>query len=214
MIAFYHDALEAVKSSSISEKNMNVAIENLSKLFAPLLPPFPASNLNTWHKSAMSATNEAYFDLLADAIVDQHAINVPEQSDIDIMKQDILDLRQQLEEMKLPRWINDDFEESLALTFIALDKMPFLAHRIINDAHSSILSKLFSSGTAEQKKFMVKVATTINVILAAFVMPHAGYEAATTYYGWISESATDPKQIESIAAPLALPAPSQGSKRK
>jgi hypothetical protein len=76
------------------------------------------------------------------------------------------------------------------------------------------LSKLFSAGTAEQKKFMVKVATTINVILAAFVMPHAGYEAATTYYSWVSDSATDPKQIERIAAPLALPAPPRGTKRK
>lgn len=212
LIAFYNDGMETISNSGLSDKNRDVAEDNTRALFSPFLPPF-GNTINQWFSSNMSATNQSYFDLLSDAIIDKHPIYVPEPSDITSYANDLNKLLQEMESLDLPRWINNDFKAAIELTLIAIEKLPFLAHRIIQDSHSTILSKLLLVAKPEHKKFMVRVATTINIILAAFVMPHEATDAAASYYGWAVHSPADIKQIEACAAPLALPAPEAKAKK-
>jgi hypothetical protein len=206
LIAFYHDAVDSIDKSSLSDKNKITAKTNLGALFSPFLPPFQA-NVLLWYSQVMSPTNESYFDLLSDTIIQTSAINLPEESDLNIYKNDLAKIIDEIDSIGLPRWIRDDVKESVDMAILALEVYPFLAHRLIRESHKSILSTLFSTTTPDQKKFLVKVATTINIVLAAFIMPHEASEAATTYYGWAIEAPSDVKQIEGCAQPLALPAP-------
>ena len=210
IIAFCREAVDTIESSSLSEKNKGTASSNITALFNPFLPPF-SGKVGTWYNSSLSATNQSYFDLLSDAIVDQFPIYIPDQETIDEHKSSLRDILVEMEKMNLPKWINDDFSQSIEMTIVAIEKIPFLAHRIIQDAHSSILARLFSDSTIENKRFMVKVATAINVVFAAFIMPFEAQEAGNYYYRWIGDSAVSQDQIDACAKPLALPAPSNGA---
>jgi hypothetical protein len=207
IISFYQEGVSTIGSSTLSEKNKVTASQNVYKLFVPFMPPFEGANLDAWFKQAMSDTNQSYFDLLSDAILDTHPIFVPDAEDIHRFKSDLTALLSDMEGIGLPKWINDDFAESIGLTILALDKLPFLAHKIIQDSHNTILARLFSVTTPEHKKFMVKVATTMNVVFAAFIMPFEAQQATSAYYNWMLESPIDTKQIDACSAPLALPAP-------
>lgn len=209
MIAFCDEAITVVDSSSLSEKNKTTAKANLKALYQPFLPPFVHTNVQDWFRSAMSDTNQSYFDLLSDTIVSEHPIYLPETKDIDKYKADLQSILADLEKVGLPQWVYRAFQDSVSLTLLAIDKLPFLAHKIIQDAHNTVLARLFSVTTPEHRKFMVRVATTMNIIFTAFVMPHEASEAAQSYYGWVLESPVDVRQIEACSQPLALPPPSK-----
>lgn len=206
VIAFCREAVDTIESSNLSEKNKKTASSNITALFNPFLPPF-SGKLGSWYNHSLSATNQSYFDLLSDTIVDQFPIYIPDQKTIDKQKSSLRELLVEMETIKLPKWINDDFSQSIEMTIIAMEKIPFLAHRIIQDAHSTILARLFSASTIENKRFMVKVATAINVVFAAFIMPFEAQQAGNYYYQWIGDSAVSQDQIDACAKPLALPAP-------
>lgn len=206
IIAFYNEGIRTVETSTLSEKNKSASLSNMRTLFQPFLPPFQSS-MQTWFGTAMSQTNQSYFDLLSDSLRDQNAIYVPDQEDLDKYRDQLMKLLEEIEQIGLPKWINDDFNESISLTLSAIDKIPFLAHRVIQDAHATILARLFSVSSPDHKRFMVKVATVMNVILAAFVMPHEATEAGNAYYEWIAQSPVSQAQIDDCAKPLALPAP-------
>lgn len=207
MIAFYEDALDAISNSPLSDKNRVTAISNLQALFSPFLPPSFGGSIGTWYNQVMSATNESYFDLLSDTIKQHKPIYLPSKTDTQKMVNELSELLDQLEGVGLPRWINDDFKGSIGLTVLVLEKIPFLAHRIVNDMHGSIVSKLLLVVPESQKQFLVKAATAINIVLAAFVMPSEAQEAYDSYYGWFAESPSDSRLIEQMAKPLALPSP-------
>lgn len=207
IIAFYYEAVSTLNHANIAERNRDTAKSNLASVFAPFLPPFQNPTVAAWYTSAMSATNQSYFDLLNDVLIKQQPIHLPEASDIDKYKTDLASILSELKDVGLPPWIEKDFQESIQLTLLALDKIPFVAHKIIQDAHNTILARLFSIARPEHRKFMVRVATTINVVLAAFVMPYEATEAAHAYYGWMMQSPVDVQQIEACATPLALPPP-------
>lgn len=178
----------------------------MRQLFSPLLPPF-GGHVKDWYNRNMSDTNESYFDLLSDTLIISSPIFLPSDEQVTEYKVKLNALLDELNDLNFPRWVNDEFREAIGLTLIALEKMPFLAHRIVREAHSNILSKLFASGDQKQKSYVVRLATTINIVLAAFVMPHEAAEATNTYYDWAIASPVDTKQIEACAKPLALPAP-------
>lgn len=206
-IAFYQDALNTLETEDITDRNRSTAESILKSIFVPFLPPFTNKTVEDWYSSAMSETNQSYLDLLNNIVIKNQPIFVPEPSDLSEYSDELYKILGELDSVDLPRWIKRDFEEAVQLTLVAIEKLPFVAHRIIRDAHASILSKLFSAVSPDQKKFIVRAATTINLVLAAFVMPHAAVDAASTYYGWAFDSAVDVKQIEACAAPLALPPP-------
>lgn len=206
IIAFYNEGVNTIQDSSLSESNKSAALNNIRTLFQPFLPPF-AAQMQPWYASAMSQTNQSYFDLLSDALKDRYAIYVPDQETLSSLIARLSGLLVELKDQGLPKWINDDFEEAMSLTLTTIEKLPFLAHKVIQSAHASILARLFSVANPEHKRFMVKVATTINIVLAAFIMPAEAVDAGRSYYGWMSESAADQKQIDQYAQPLALPPP-------
>jgi hypothetical protein len=209
IIAFYYEGVEVIKSSSgLSENNKNTALHNYSVLFQPFLPPFSGNaKVHQWRTASLSATNMAYFELLNDIIIKENPIYLPEMSDVSKYHEDLKAILEEVKQASLPPWIRKDFEESISLTIIAIDKVPFLAHRIIQDAHSTVLARLFSVATPEHRKLMVRVATVMNIVFAAFVMPYEASEAGNSYYSWVVESPPDIKQIEACAQPLALPPP-------
>ena len=214
LIAFYYDALSTLDDASLAERNRNTAKANLHALFEPFLPPFTTPAIGNWFSAAMSSTNQSYFDLLNDVIVLQQPIFIPDVEDLRSYETQLRDVLAELERVKLPPWIERDFTEAIQLTLLAVEKLPFVAHRLVQDAHSTILARLFSVATPEHRKFMVKVATIVNVVFAAFIMPNEASDAAEAYYGWMLESQTDVKQIAACAQPLALPAPSKKDPNK
>lgn len=209
LIAFYYDARSTLDKASLAERNRDTARANLHALFEPFLPPFSGVAIGGWFASAMSPTNQSYFDLLNDVLVVQQPIFMPGKEDLSSYEAQLKELVQELEEIGLPPWIERDFRESIELTLIAVEKLPFVAHRLVQDAHSVVLARLFSCASPEHRKFMVKVATVVNIVLAAFIMPHEAADAAQAYYGWMLESPVDAKQIEACSRPLALPAPAK-----
>jgi hypothetical protein len=207
VIAFYYDAVSTLDGAEMADRNRDTAKTNLHTLFAPFLPPFDSNLVSHWYAQSMSAVNVSYFDLLNDVMVKQHPIYIPGKDDLESYRSQLKGVLIELAEAKLPKWIERDFEDAIQLTLLAIEKLPFVAHRLIREAHSSILGRLFDVVSPDHKKLMVKVATIVNLVMIAFVMPHEGSEAIGTYYGWMAESPVDVKQIEACARPLALPAP-------
>ena len=210
VIAFYQEGETIIRESDLTEKNKSAAISNLKNLFQPFLPPF-SGQMQTWFNSAMSQTNQSYYDLLSDSLRKQHSISIPDSNQIAVYAQQLSNLLVEMKRIELPKWISDDFSDSISLTIQAIEKIPFIAHRVLYNTHSSIIASLFFRVSSDHKKFIVKVATTVNIVFAAFVMPHEASEAGQTYYEWMASSAISQEQIDACARPLALPAPSTES---
>ena len=204
---FVQDGRDTILKSSLSEENKKAAITLYSKITTPFVYPFSATQVSQHIKSTLSETTRSHLSLLNEWILKEFPIYIPEPGDINALIADLEDVKEDFDKLNLPKYIKEDFAQHIDLYVNMAQKLPFVAHQLLIHESSKLSSWLLSNLPQDAKRVVVRAATAVNLLVAAFIAPAEASGAYETYYAWAAQAQPANKQLEAAAAPLQLAPP-------
>ncbi|MBL0914924.1 MAG: hypothetical protein IBJ13_05245 [Sphingopyxis sp.] len=205
--AFINDGRDALARSSLSEGNKDIAVELFNKLSSPFRYPFGLTKFFDFKNSQLEAEKLSHLSLIDEWVSKEVPIFIPEQAEISEIVDKLKAIDAEFSELDIPQFIRTDFSNHLKLYITVATKMPMVAHQLISNESTKLISWLLSSLSPEAKKTVSKAAIAINALVAVFIAPVEASNAAHTYYEWMLEVEPTVAAIEGVVAPPALPAP-------
>ncbi|WP_379547055.1 hypothetical protein ACFCW2_13255 [Qipengyuania sp. DSG2-2] len=208
--SFVLDGDDVLRRSSLKSSDKESALNTYRGLTGAFRFPFKQEQHERFCSNFLTTERRSFLSLLDQFLQKEHPIFIPEIEEISEVIEKLRSLIQEFEELELPEYIKRDFAEQIELYIRVANHLPMVAHRLLANESSNLLSWLFSSLPDNAKKTVSKAAVTVNLLAAAFIAPAESADAAKTYYKWYSETFAQPQQISTVVAPKALPKPSKG----
>jgi hypothetical protein len=208
---FIQDGRDTILKSSLSDENKKAAVELYAKISSPFIYPFPPNQATQHIRNTLSETSRSHLSLLSEWIQKESPIYVPDPEDISLLIADLAKIGVEFSKLDLPGYLKEDFSQHLQLYITISEKIPFVAHQLLIHEATKLSAWLLSNLPQEAKRVIVKAATVVNLLVAAFIAPAEASDAYSTYYAWAAQAQPEAKQLMAAAAPLQLPPPAKPS---